>query len=108
MISGPHTAPLARTVANSTMVTPNSRKFQVASSWMCRAIGSAGLSAPRNSAEHGAVGERQQHDQRAGDQQRLDDPERVIWPTRSQLPAPIFCAAIALTAAPSAIAGIWT
>jgi Na+-driven multidrug efflux pump len=33
---------------------------------------------------------------------------RVIRLTRSHLPAPIFCAAIALTAAPSAIAGIWT
>ena len=30
MISGAHTAPFARTVANSTIITPNSRKFQVA------------------------------------------------------------------------------
>ena len=35
-------------------------------------------------------------------------PTRVIRPTRSHLPAPIFWAAIALTAAPSAIAGICT
>ena len=34
-------------------------------------------------------------------------PLRVIAPTRSHLPAPIFCAAIALTAAPTAIDGIW-
>ena len=50
MISGAHTAPLARTVANSTIVTPNRMKFQVATTWMCRAIGSAGLSPPMNSA----------------------------------------------------------
>ena len=76
MISGAHTAPLARTVANSTIITPNSRKFQVASKWICRAIGSAGLSGAHEQAEHRAVGERQQHDQRAGDQQRLDDARR--------------------------------
>ena len=35
MISGPITAPLARTVPNRTIVTPNSRKLQVASSWIC-------------------------------------------------------------------------
>ena len=48
MISGAHTAPFARTVANSTIITPNKRKFQLASRWMCRAIGSAGLSGPMN------------------------------------------------------------
>ena len=39
----PDTAPFARTVPNRTIVTPNSRKLQVARSWMWRAIGSAGL-----------------------------------------------------------------
>ena len=50
MNSGAHTAPLARTVANRTIVTPNRTKFQVAIRWMCRAIGSAGLSPPMNKA----------------------------------------------------------
>ena len=40
---GIHTAPFARTVPNSTIITPNMRKFQVATRWIWRAIGSAGL-----------------------------------------------------------------
>ena len=48
--SGAQTAPFARTVANSTIVIPNRMKFHVAMTWICRAIGSAGLSPPMNSA----------------------------------------------------------
>ena len=33
--------------------------------WMCRAIGSAGLSLPMNSASTVPIGQRQQHDQAA-------------------------------------------
>ena len=35
-------------------------------------------------------------------------PDRAIWSTRSHLPAPTFWAAMEETAAPRAMAGIWT
>ncbi len=53
MISGPITAPLARTTPNRIIVTPNSRKLHVARIWICWAIGSASLWPPRNSASAG-------------------------------------------------------
>ena len=76
MISGTHTAPLARTVPNSTIITPNSRKFQVARRWMWRAIGSAGLSAPMNRASTGRSASVRATIKHGGDEQRLDDRRR--------------------------------
>ena len=108
MISGAHTAPLARTVANSTIITPNNRKFQLASKWMCRAIGSAGLSGPMNRLSTVRTASVRTTINPPVISRDWTIPMRVIWPTRSHLAAPMFCETIALTAAPSAIAGIWT
>ena len=47
--SGISTAPFARTVENSTIVTPKMTKFQLAISWIWRAIGKAGLVSGTNS-----------------------------------------------------------
>ena len=84
-------------------------KLQLAISWMCRAIG-----------DRRAVAAEEQRQHRAGrpamssaisapvsTMLMTDAGARDRGPTRSQRPAPIFCAAIALTAAPIAIAGIW-
>jgi hypothetical protein len=108
MISGAITAPFARTTPKNTIVMPNRMKFQVAISWMWRAIGSAGLCPPRNSASAGRS-TNSSSTTRPPVRARLSRrPARVICATRSHRPAPIFCAAMALTAAPIAIAGICT
>ena len=57
----------------TTRVTPNSRKLQVASSWICCAIGIAGLSPPRNSASAGRSAKRAGATSSAGDEEIVDD-----------------------------------
>ena len=57
---------------------PNSMNLQLARSRMCRAIGSAGLSPPRNSASAGRSASGEQDDQRRGDRRAKTMPARVI------------------------------
>ena len=106
--SGATTAPFARTVEKRTSVAPNRMKLQLAMNWIWRAIGTAGLSGPTNSTIAGRSNRRSSATTSPVMPTLPTRPARVIRPTRSHLPAPIFCAAIAETAAPSASAGIWT
>ena len=75
---------------------------------MCCAIGSAGLSGPMNSASTDRSASVISTISAPVISSDWTMPTRVIAPTRSHFPAPMFCATMALTAAPRAIAGIWT
>ncbi|MCY1453072.1 hypothetical protein D9M71_700390 [compost metagenome] len=106
--NGGTTAPVERTTPDTTNVTPKNRKDHTEMWLRWRPISSAGLSPGRNSASVlrssrmiGAIN--------APVSRKLNStPVRAVACTRSQRPAPTFCAAIDEHAAPMAIAGICT
>ena len=107
MNNGIHTAPPARIVPLITIVTPKKMKFHAAISWMWRAIGTAGLSPPRNSAKTCRSTSRIISASAPVITKLTIIPALVSSSSRCHCFAPIYCAAIALIAPPIAIAGIW-
>ena len=75
--------------------------------WMCRASGTAALPPPRNSSSTGRSNSRISAVTTAVIAVLSPIPAQVIRLTRWCCPAPMFCATIAVIAAPIAIAGIW-
>ena len=93
------TGAVSRIVLDKTIDTPNRMKLHATILWMCIAIGTAGLSGVRNRPRSGRSTKVSATTIVPVSKTLIPAPDQAMRSTRSHLFAPIFCAAMALTAA---------